>query len=474
MSVIFKRGFSLLLIFALVLTARSPLEARSASAEEAAKISGDTAASENFRVIGYYSGELFDEPLENIQAGKLTHLMYAFIIPEADGTCRPPEKPDKLKAVVGKCHQEGAKVFLSVGGWSGDNGVPLVTTFEKLSASEETRSRFVDSIAALVDAYDADGVDFDWEYPNYGSAENYEKTVLLLKARLSGMGKELSVCVPGTADAANGGEALNAISDKAAAAFDFIQLMCYDMHGAGQHSPIWYSETSISYWLGRGIRPENIVLGMPLYARPSWMQYRDLVKLDPANAWLDYAATKPSESWYNGLNTLREKTVIALQRTGGVMFFDINEDTGDETSVISMVDETLGKIGRLPKRQVKSYIGMVINNEPLYFDPADGMGMPFLDENGRTLVPVRKLLEAIGAELSYDQGAGTVKAVRGDTTVIIRIGEKGVTVNGAATAADAKAVIKEGRTYLPARAVLEAFGYSLSWSGASKTIYAWD
>jgi hypothetical protein len=474
MGAFFKKLFSLLLIPMLALTAASSMEPRSVSAKEAGGASGEAAASANFRVIGYYSGELFDEPLENLQADKLTHLMYAFIIPEEDGSCRPPENPEKLKAIVEKCHQAETKVFLSVGGWSGENGAPLVTVFEKLSGSEESRERFVESVAALIAEYDADGLDFDWEYPNSVSAVNYEKTVLLLKARLSGMGKELSVCVPGTADAANGGEYLDAITDRAAAAFDFIQLMCYDMHNSGQHSPIWYSETSIGYWLKRGIRPEKLVLGMPLYARPSWMQYRDLVKLDPANAWLDHAATQPSESWYNGLNTLREKTVIALQQTGGVMFFDINEDTRDETSVLSMVDETLAHIGKLTRQQVKSYIGMVINNEPLYFDPADGMGTPFLDENGRTLVPVRKLLETIGAELTYDQCACTVRAVRGETAVVIRIGQKVIAVNGEETAVDSKAVIIDGRTYLPARAVLEAFGYSLSWSDASKTIYVWD
>jgi type IV secretory pathway protease TraF len=102
------------------------------------------------------------------------------------------------------------------------------------------------------------------------------------------------------------------------------------------------------------------------------------------------------------------------------------------------------------------------------------MGTPFLDENGRTLVPVRKLLETIGAELTYDQCACTVRAVRGETAVVIRIGQKVIAVNGEETAVDSKAVIIDGRTYLPARAVLEAFGYSLSWSDASKTIYVWD
>ena len=46
------------------------------------------AAQEDFRVIGYYSEGLFDEPIENLQMDKLTHIMYAFLCPlKNQSTC---------------------------------------------------------------------------------------------------------------------------------------------------------------------------------------------------------------------------------------------------------------------------------------------------------------------------------------------------------------------------------------------------
>ena len=43
----------------------------------------DSAESEGsqFKVVGYYSGDLFNEPVENLQTDKLTHVIYAFLIP---------------------------------------------------------------------------------------------------------------------------------------------------------------------------------------------------------------------------------------------------------------------------------------------------------------------------------------------------------------------------------------------------------
>ena len=79
------------------------------SAEEA---SGE----DEFRVIGYYSADLFDEPVEMLQTDKLTHVMYAFLIPQSDGTCLPPPKPDQLRALVAQAHRDGAEVFAALGG----------------------------------------------------------------------------------------------------------------------------------------------------------------------------------------------------------------------------------------------------------------------------------------------------------------------------------------------------------------------
>ncbi len=59
-----------------------------------------------FKVIGYYSGDLFDEPLENLQTDKLTHVIYAFLIPQEDGSLIELKNPEKLRKLVEKCHAD--------------------------------------------------------------------------------------------------------------------------------------------------------------------------------------------------------------------------------------------------------------------------------------------------------------------------------------------------------------------------------
>jgi hypothetical protein len=366
-----------------------------------------------------------------------------------------------------------------VGGYSEKNGPPLFYTFEKIGADDNLRKVFVDNVVDVVRQYGFDGVEMDWEYPRYATGADYEKTIVLLSEKLKPLGKGLSTALPGTGstDGQNVWEALAAVTDKTIACFDFISLMCYDLKTDPNHSPIWYSKTTINYWEKfRNVPAEKLVLGMPLYARPSWQQYRFLVEMDKENAYRDYVKTEPLESTYNGLNTLREKTMIAFRTAGGVMLFDVNEDTYDDTSVVSMIDDTLKTMDGLSRDEISSYVWVVIDNKAVAFTSKDGMGVPFIDGNNRTLVPVRKLLESIGATVGYasDEKGNTVSvgADLNGTHITLNIDSNKYSVNGKDLTMDTAAVIKNGRTYIPVRPVLEAFGYHVSYSEAGKSVYA--
>jgi len=209
---------------------------------------------------------------------------------------------------------------------------------------------------------------------------------------------------------------------------------------------------------------------MPLYARPSWKQYRELVAENPTYAYTDYAATTPLESFYNGLNTLREKTIIAMNKAGGVMLFDVNEDTNDETSVLSMIHDLKGRMMDYSSEELKQHISLILNNKELIMLKQDGYGVPFIDANNRTLIPLRKTMEAIGAVVSYDESSRVVTVIKDDITVKVPIGENTIDVNGQKVAIDTKAIIKDSRTYIPLRAIFTAFGYNVKWHGISRTV----
>jgi GH18 family chitinase len=301
----------------------------------------------NFKVVGYYSGDLFNEPVEKLQTDKLTHIMYSFVIPKVDGTLHDLKKPEQLIELISKAHKDGGKVFISLGGWSHEGNV-LEPVFKELASTYEKRKIFIENVCAMVDVYDLDGVELDWEHPNKSTADDYEKLVIELSDALKLKDKELTAALNGSWYDNWAAEDTSVITEKSLERFSFINVMAYDMNNA-DHSPIWFFENSISYWLNRGLPPEKIVMGIPLYAKPSWKQYRHLVAENPEYAYSDYAPTTPLESYYNGLNTLSEKTMIALNRAGGIMLFDVNEDTNDETSVVSMINDMLTRTQHMNK-----------------------------------------------------------------------------------------------------------------------------
>lgn len=96
-------------------------------------------------------------------------------------------------------------------------------------------------------------------------------------------------------------------------------------------------------------------------------------------------------------------------------------------------------------------------------------GQPYVDENNRTMIPVRFVTEALGAKVGWEGSTQTVTITKDNTTVTIRIGspEMAVTANGKATTVqmDTAATIKDGRTYVPIRFVAEALGAKVDYSG---------
>lgn len=419
------------------------------------------------RVVGYCS-EVFNDSVDTIQFDKLTHITYAFLIPKEDGSLFAIEKPDKLKELVKKSHQNNVKVLIAVGGWSYKN-IPLSSTFEKIAASAEARKKLEDNISNFIDEYQLEGVEIDWEYPTLGqSSQNYEKLILELRQRMNAKGKYLTAAVAGSWSETEGTAVSEAITSNCLNAFDWINIMAYDLFV--KHSPYWFAETSVDYWLNRGVPKDKIVLGVPFYAKPSWEQYRTLVADNKENAYKDYAYGVPLDSYYNGINTIKEKTRLAYNKASGIMIFDINEDAAGDLSLLKAINDTQKEVLAMSADEFKNKIYFIANNKELTFNDNDGLGSPFIDKNNRTLVPVRKCLEYIGASVSYDAAARTVTAKKDGTVVKITIDQNNIQVNDNTVTLDTKAIIKNNRTYVPFRAVFEAFNYQVDWHGGSNTI----
>lgn len=114
----------------------------------------------------------------------------------------------------------------------------------------------------------------------------------------------------------------------------------------------------------------------------------------------------------------------------------------------------------------KDKLEVSLNN--VYIEYDDNYGKPYIDENNRTMVPLRLTLERFGAKVDWVDGIAVV--TQGDVTVQVPIGENFIYRNGEKIQNDTKAVVKNGRTYCPIRVVMESFGSEVIWDGHNKDV----
>ncbi len=95
--------------------------------------------------------------------------------------------------------------------------------------------------------------------------------------------------------------------------------------------------------------------------------------------------------------------------------------------------------------------------------------------NDRTLLPVRAVAEAVGAEVSWDDGTETATITTDEAELIIELGSYSLTLNTPGVAyvieMDVPAQTINDRTMIPVRVVAESLGLSVCWSEEANTAY---
>ncbi len=306
-----------------------------------ASVPGNTNVTD-FKVVGYYPSWKPDR-LSSVDFGVVTHVCYAFAIPTKEGGLRELENPETASALVRAAHENGAKALLSVGGWNYQD-VPLEPVFMEATADETGTERLAENILAMCEEYGFDGVDMDWEHPRTdgSSARQYEALMLTLSEKLHARGKLLTAAVLSgvTADgniyydaAAHTDAVLNAV--------DFINVMAYDGGDGERHSPYQFAVDCGTYWREtRGLPAHKVVLGVPFYSRPGWADYGTILESDPSAWSKDHTAFSGMEVHYNGVDTIARKTRYAKENLGGIMIWELTQDTTDpEKSLLQTIKE---------------------------------------------------------------------------------------------------------------------------------------
>lgn len=114
-------------------------------------------------------------------------------------------------------------------------------------------------------------------------------------------------------------------------------------------------------------------------------------------------------------------------------------------------------------------IKVILNGNTLQFD------QPPVISKGRTLVPMRAILEALGASVEWDSETKSVTSAKDNTVVLLTVGSTTMTYSKAGESIvnvtlDAPPEIINGRTMIPARAIAEAFDCDVKWDSATRTV----
>ena len=225
-----------------------------------------------------FVGYLYGQP-RGVNFRLYTHLCHAFLVADGDGSLRK-SKTVPSRELTSSAHKAGVRVLLSLGGWGWDR------QFASIVSEPEAEERYVKSVLAIVDEYDYDGIDLDWEYPdNKQEVVGFERLARRLRKEIDTVGTTKGrPMVLTMAASSNAGTLKWLDKDFLLETMDWLNIMTYDFTGdwtnyAGHHSPLFASskqpggnprstELTMKYLLEeRALPASRLAVGVPLYGR---------------------------------------------------------------------------------------------------------------------------------------------------------------------------------------------------------------
>jgi GH18 family chitinase len=277
------------------------------------------------------------DTLSHVPFDKLTHINLWFL--NSDSLGNFTQDLSALAPFINAAHARKVKVLFSIGG-----GSPQPQYHALLK--KDKRTGFIDSLVAVVLKYNLDGIDVDLE----GSAidENYEGFVTDLAAALRSRKKLITAAVAVFYK--------DALTDKALAQFDFVNVMSYDHTGPwrpekpGPHATYAHAVADLEYFaVERAMPKEKLVLGVPFYgygfdpegkAPAVSMNYSDIVTGFPgAEASDELKMPDGKILYYNGIATIKQKATLAKQKASGIMIWQVKGDARNNNSLLRTIHE---------------------------------------------------------------------------------------------------------------------------------------
>ncbi len=366
---------------------------------------------EPFKVVGAFN--IWEVPtqeeIDSLNFEGLTHLGLAPLMTTAEGDLQffclnadTSEVKEAFKVLAQKARAQGVKPFISFFDWTGNGW--------EMTKSKESRANFIENIVALCTEWNLAGIDLDLEgtaveyaWNDVGTffPEPYESLAVELREALPDSFYLSSAVGP---DAKRNKQWTDTFLEQ----IDFLNVMVYNMRlgwkgsPIGNHSSYDDHKEAFEVWRKRNITPDQIVLGMPFYAR-GWdrdnntpyreespelgimaeFRYRDFVHRYNLTPAMDTFHITPAETlvegnskidtingnatiYFNGRDMVEKKTRWAKDSSaaGGVFMLDLRCDVPRSDSMsllqrmIDVAEEETALVSEMQSSAVSSSISL--------------------------------------------------------------------------------------------------------------------
>ena len=230
------------------------------------------------QVIAYYAGD--EKSINEFDLEGVDQIIYSFLHLKGNKLAIDDKKDSLtlLNVINQKKKYPKLKVLVSLGGWGG------CETCSDIFSSKKARTEFAISTADIIESFNADGIDLDWEYPGISGypghsykledRENFTDLIIQLRKYMK------KDHILSFAAGASYRFFENSIEwDKVMPLVNNVNLMTYDFYGSGStktghHTALSSNEfqnrsaeSSIKALINLGVNPKKIFIGGAFYIK---------------------------------------------------------------------------------------------------------------------------------------------------------------------------------------------------------------
>lgn len=331
--------------------------------------------------------------IDSFPVEKLTHLCFSFTHLQRNkiSLSNARDSASLIRCVAQKKRNPQLKVLVSLGGWTG------CYTCSEVFAADSSRKIFASSVKRLLNDFQADGIDLDWEYPtikgppghpySLNDRDNFTRLIKTLRDSL-GRKKEISFAAGGFTEYIDKSVDWKAVTPLV----DRINLMTYDLITGydtitGHHTALYSTpqqkescDNAVKLLLAKKVPANKLLIGAAFYAR-TWQKvepghhglrgngsflrgisYSNFDKqLSPDSGFVyhwDTAAASPylynaGKKWFvtfdDSVSIVRKTEYAIKHKLNGIMFWQLADDKFTN-GLLNVIDQAKRQRKRFSKR----------------------------------------------------------------------------------------------------------------------------